>query len=205
MLVASLKESIVKTVSALHCLRTATGTQRGFTLVELLVVLTVTGILLTIGLPQLNTFSASRATGSHVSLLASAVRLARSEAVKRGTPVSICPSLDPEAVGGPACSGGANDWASGWVTFSDLGALGVIEAGDRVIRIQSPLSNSGGIQSVGGNTLSFFPTGIAIGGQRTINVLPALTAGTPAFDDAAKRLCVENTGSTRASSYTEAC
>lgn len=195
----------MKTVSAPLCLRTVARHQRGFTLIELLVVLTVTGILLAVGLPQLNSFSATRATGSQLSLLASAVRLARSEAVKRGTPVSICPSLDPEALGGPACNGGANDWASGWVTFSDLGALGVIDAGDRVIRIQSPLSNSGGIESIGGATLSFFPTGIAIGGQRTMNILPALAVGSPGFDDAAKRLCVENTGSTRASPYTETC
>lgn len=195
----------MKTVSAPLFLRHPTSRQRGFTLIELLIVLAVTGILLTVGLPQLNSFSATRATGSQLTLMASAVRLARSEAIKRGTPVSICPSLDPEAVGGPACNGGANDWASGWVTFSDLGALGVIDAGDRVIRIQSPLSNSGGIQSVGGDTVSFFPTGIAVGGQRTINILPALTVGTPAFDEAAKRLCIENTGSTRASSYSEAC
>jgi len=131
--------------------------------------------------------------------------LARSEAIKRGSPVSICPSLNPEAVAGPACNGGANDWASGWVIFADLNGIGTIDAGDRVIRVQGPLANSGGIQSVGGDTLSFFPTGIAIGGQRTMNFLPTLATGSPGYAIAAKRLCIENTGSTRASDYTEAC
>lgn len=195
----------MKTVSAPLIRRYEATRQRGFTLIELLVVLTVTGILLAVGLPQLNQFSATRATDSHRALMASAVRLSRSEAVKRGMPVTICPSLDPEAAGGPACNGGANDWASGWIIFADLNGLGVIDAGDRVIRVQGPLASSGGIQSVGGIALSFFPTGIAIGGQRTMNFLPALTVGSPAYDDVAKRLCIENTGSTRASAYTEAC
>lgn len=177
----------------------------GFTLVELLIVMALTGILIAVGLPRLNQFSASRAMTSHIGLLASAMRVARSEAIKLGTRVSICPSLDPESIGGPVCSGGANDWASGWIMFSDLGVVGTIDGNDRVIQVQGPLSDSGGIQSVGGATVSFFPNGIAPGAQRTFNFLPTMAATAPGYSEAAQRMCLDNAGSTKRRKYTETC
>lgn len=182
-----------------------TERERGFTLVELLIVLALTAILLAVGLPQLSQFSASRAMGSHVALLASAMRLARSEAIKRGTRVTVCPSMDPESAGGPACNGGANDWASGWVIFSDLGVANAIDGNDRVVRVQGPLSDSGGIQSLGGTAVNFFPNGIALGGQRTFDFLPLLATGDPTYNDTAQRMCLGNSGSTKRRNFTEAC
>lgn len=176
----------------------------GFTLIESMAVIAITAILLAIGMPQLNEFSASRTMTSHVSLLAGAMRLARAEAVKRGTRVTICPSLSPEAAA-PACDGGDDDWAEGWVIFTDLGTINSIDAGDRLIRVQPPLRDSAGIQSVGGGAVNFFPTGIAIGGERTFNFLPRLATTHPNYSLAARRMCVDNSGGTRLRDYSVTC
>jgi hypothetical protein len=37
------------------------------------------------------------------------------------------------------------DWRSGWLVFVDLGARGVLEDGDQVLRMQQPLRRTGGV------------------------------------------------------------
>lgn len=91
---------------------------RGFTLPELLVVLTVLGILLVAGLPQLGDFARSqRVKTASFDLFASLV-LARSEAITRNTRVSVAPA------------GGS--WTNGWTVTDPAGT---------VIRRQDPLPN----------------------------------------------------------------
>lgn len=180
---------------------------RGFTLVEAMVVLTISGLLLAVGLPELANFSARRATAAQANTLASHLRLARAEAIKRALPVTICPSLTPEGVG-PNCDGGANDWASGWIIFSDAGVLGAVDAGDRVISVQPAWANSGGISSTspgGGVGLTFFPTGIAIGGQRDFGFRARSGAVTETIEALSVRLCTDPTGGTRTLPFTTPC
>ena len=50
--------------------------------------------------------------------MVTAFNLARMEAIRRGTPVSVCASADQAS-----CSG-ANDWASGWIVFTDANGSG---------------------------------------------------------------------------------
>lgn len=90
--------------------------QKGLTLVELMVTLAVAIILIASGMPLFSGVSANnRATAQSNSLLA-AIRLARSEAVKRSTDVFICPVSDPSAAS-PSCTGNDDDWHLGWSVF----------------------------------------------------------------------------------------
>ena len=73
----------------------------GFTLVELVTVLTIVAILAAIAMPNLAVMMAGqrmRATGTD---LVSSLLLARSEAIKRNADVEIAPQT-------------AGDWTSGW-------------------------------------------------------------------------------------------
>jgi prepilin-type N-terminal cleavage/methylation domain-containing protein len=114
---------------------------RGFTLIEVLVVMVISAILLAVAVPAFQGSIASvRATEAANSLMAS-LELARSEAVKRGQIASVCRVADstvavtPAAAGavepGPACSNNAagaipaGDWAAGWQVFADGNAAGV--------------------------------------------------------------------------------
>lgn len=73
-------------------------------------------ILATVALPNLrSTLQNNRMTAQANSFL-TAFQLARTEAIKRGSPVSVCPSSD-----GTNCSG---DWEDGWMVFSDASSLG---------------------------------------------------------------------------------
>jgi type IV fimbrial biogenesis protein FimT len=94
--------------------RTARRASRGFTLLELMVTLTVAAILFGIGVPSfVQLVRNSRAT-TGINDLSTAFAIARSEAVRRGTNVTVCRSSD-----GATC--GAN-WADGWIAFVDTAA-----------------------------------------------------------------------------------
>ena len=81
--------------------------QTGFTLVELMVTITVLAVLLGVGVPSFQaTIQGNRITTAANDLVA-ALQYARSEAVRRGVNVTVCSSNDQAT-----CSG---TWTDGWV------------------------------------------------------------------------------------------
>lgn len=94
----------------------------GFTLIELTVTIAIAGVLLAVGVPSMrNLIVETRLTG-HVNQFIAAATFARSEAIKRGRPVTICRSVNAES-GTDKCittaSGdyGSSDWGSGWIVI----------------------------------------------------------------------------------------
>lgn len=83
-------------------------TARGFTLIEMLVTLTVLAILMGVGVPSFRNFIAGQRVKTVSYDLMTALMQARSEAVKRNASVTIAPVT-------------ANDWTSGW-TLKDSAA-----------------------------------------------------------------------------------
>jgi type IV fimbrial biogenesis protein FimT len=89
--------------------------ETGFTLLELMVTVMILGILLTIGVPNFMEFQRNNVMAAAANDLISAVLLARTEAVKRQAPVTLCASANPMA-DAPACGVGAN---TGYIVFVD--------------------------------------------------------------------------------------
>lgn len=85
------------------------NTQRGLTLVELLVTLAVAGIVLAVAVPNFRTMVQSNRASAHTNDFVMAVAYARSEALRRGGDVRLCASSDQDT-----CTG-ETDWAVGWV------------------------------------------------------------------------------------------
>jgi type IV fimbrial biogenesis protein FimT len=170
----------------------------GFTLIEAMVVISLTAILVAIGVPSFRTFTATRAVTAHVSELAGAIRLARAEAIKRGTNVTICRTADPNA-DPPVCSNG--DWATGWVVFVDRGTVGAFDAGtDLVIQVQNALGNSGGIAHAGLQPqIRFRANGMAPGSNANFQFRPPLDPGDDNYERLSRLMCLSVTGSTRIS------
>ena len=74
--------------------------ETGFTLIELMVTLSVLAILITLALPSMRQIVESQRVRSAASDIASDLVIARNEAVKRGNDVQLAPSL--------------TGWAGGW-------------------------------------------------------------------------------------------
>ncbi len=110
----------------------APASKRGFTLIELLVTIAVLAILLTVAVPNFQTFVMNSRMASQTNDLITALSLARSEAVKRAANVTVCASSD-----GATCTGG---WAAGWI---------VRDAAGTPIRVQQAL---GGASILSGGT-----------------------------------------------------
>lgn len=94
---------------------------RGVTLLELIVAITVLAVLAGIGVPAFSNIMRSNEIAAGSNNLLSALILARSEAMKRGVRVSVCPS-------NATANGCTEDWSNGLLVFSDdFGAPGVLE------------------------------------------------------------------------------
>jgi type IV fimbrial biogenesis protein FimT len=106
--------------------------QRGVTLLELMIALSVLAVLLAIGVPSYNNISRGNQIAAQSSTLLQTFTLARSEALKRGLRVSVCPIANDDT---STCLTAA-DWAGGWMVFEDdFGGAGTVDAGDRTLQL----------------------------------------------------------------------
>lgn len=132
----------------------------GFTLIELMVVLTVAVVLLTIGIPSFRSVMADRRATASVNELLAGMRLARSEAIKTAHYVSVCKSAD-----GATCGDEAVDWEDGWIVFSNASSAApdVVDVGDLVIRVGTALPGDLTLRTSGAleDFISYRPSGSA--------------------------------------------
>lgn len=108
---------------------------RGFTLIELMVTLAVAAILLTVGVPAFQEMLRGNRAATHANEFLTALNFTRSEAIKRGRNISLCPSSNQTACGGA-------NWAVGWIAFVDADNDGVVDAGEELLRAWGALSGN---------------------------------------------------------------
>jgi type IV fimbrial biogenesis protein FimT len=92
--------------------RTAGGCFRGFTLLEALVVLAVLGLLLSLTVPNLSKLYAKHQLQAQAEGLLDSLLLARSEALQRQQPVTLCARAAAQCDTEP-------NWQQGWWVFVD--------------------------------------------------------------------------------------
>ncbi len=103
----------------------------GYSLLELMVTVTVAGVVLGFGVPSFMQLQRNNAMIAVANDFVSSLSIARSEAVKRQVPVTMCGSPNPtDAV--PACGAGGN---GGYIIFvdEDDGVLGDATDGNAVV------------------------------------------------------------------------
>jgi type IV fimbrial biogenesis protein FimT len=91
----------------------------GFTLLELMVTLSIGSILLALAAPQFSRFGLSAARAKGATELYGALNQARSEAVARNSPVTLCRRDWYSSSDFPQCATGDGTWSQGWIVYAD--------------------------------------------------------------------------------------
>lgn len=105
---------------------------RGFTIIELLITLSISTILLGIALPSMQTFILDNRSSVQISSMLSTLRFTRSEAIKRDAWVVMC----KKNVSSTNCVTSGN-WSQGWIVFIDVNRNASVDAGDEILRVRA--------------------------------------------------------------------
>ncbi len=114
---------------------------RGFTLVELMVTISLIAILTTLAAPSFTQMIASTRLSAATNELYTSLVQAKSEAIRSGGRVTICPSSD----GATCLTSATPTWATGWITFNDgtrTTSNPVVDAGETISQIGQPVSDA---------------------------------------------------------------
>jgi type IV fimbrial biogenesis protein FimT len=113
----------------------ARTSSRGFTLIEMMIVLCISGLLLGLAMPNFGAWLISSQIRNIGHDLSDTLSFARSEAIMQNTRVTVCKSADQSHC---SQSGG---WEQGWIAFTDSNRNGLREADELLLQVHGPLPN----------------------------------------------------------------
>lgn len=107
---------------------------KGFSLIELMIVLSIIGMASSIALPAFSAIVADMQIRNALNILHNTLKLARNEAVIRNKTVRICASDD-----GDRCNGKRN-MAAGWIVYVDESKQKYRTQKDQLVQVQGKLT-----------------------------------------------------------------
>jgi type IV fimbrial biogenesis protein FimT len=144
-------------------------TQTGFTLYELLITLLIVGVVLTLGIPNMTAFTRNSRITTTANDLHAAFQVARSEAARAKTNITICAS-DNSMDAGADCQG---SWEDGFIVFVDNnGDIARAGAGETVLRAHPGIAN--GVSLAVGNDATYFSYASTGLGRGNVGGVPAV-------------------------------
>lgn len=90
---------------------------RGFTLIELMVTIAMVAILMALAAPSFSEATLGSKLAANANRLSASATLARSEAIKRNSTITMCVSTD-----GLTCAG-SGGWEQGWIVLTGTTVL----------------------------------------------------------------------------------
>lgn len=141
---------------------------RGFTLLELMITIVIAAILLTVAVPSFTDLIKTNRTRTQISSVMGVIQAARSEAIKRGQTVSVCP-LNQAAP--RSCT---NSWNNSLSAFFDINNDGRLDANEAVVKVTDGLSGNNVMTWNGPQTrISFDARGATAAGGGTLKLCDA--------------------------------
>ena len=138
---------------------------RGFTLIELMVVMAVVAILLMVAVPAWSHARATAYSGAAKAALAASVLDAVRHSVNAGAEVVVCPSAN-----GAVCADTV-DWTDGWLAYADIDGDRTHDAFETTVRQQGELSGGVRLRTTSGRKqLVFQPNGGNAGSNVTFTL-----------------------------------
>ncbi len=104
----------------------------GFTLIELIVSVTVAAVLLSTGVPALTGFVLDSRRSAAVADFVAALQFSRNQALVNRKTVSLCRSANA-GLARPSCAA-STGWEAGWIVFEDADADGVLGPAEILLR-----------------------------------------------------------------------
>lgn len=117
-----------------------TARARGFTIVELMLVVAILAVLAALAAPSFTPVVERWRVRQTVEGLLSTLHYARSEAIRRAGGVFI--EKLPQNTNGCALAGGDDDWGCGWVVFVDANGNRHWDAGEEIQRFDTSAHTS---------------------------------------------------------------
>lgn len=152
-----------------HCTQSHTPpshVQAGLSLIELMITLSILAILLAVAIPSFQSTAATNRLTTAASQFQGALALARTEAIRRGTRVTVC------VRNGDVCTNAAaRNWANGWIVFEDGSdsaaseSAGVVDTNDDVIRRYEALPDD--LVMIGNGQVTSYVSYVSSGRTRT--------------------------------------
>lgn len=129
--------------------------QGGFSIIELVITVVIAAILAAVAAPSMSEFMQNNARATRINSMVTALNYARSQAVSRNVPVTVCevdltllaPGAVPAVCNNDPAPPGSGVFETGWMVFQDsdpAGTLGVVDPptgsalDDRVLRVFQP-------------------------------------------------------------------
>ena len=125
-----------------------------FTLIELMITLTILSLVMAIGVPSMRDFIKNDRLTTQINTLVGHLAYARSEAALRHQSVVVCASGT-----GTSCS--TTNWASGWIIFVDSDNNSDFSAGEDMLRVVEEISGGNTLASTVGSVVTYDKRGFA--------------------------------------------
>lgn len=136
--------------------------QLGFSLIELVTTLSISTLLLSIGVPTFTDITDSIRADSNIKTIQQTLVFARNTAINYGYRVTVCPLIDGQC---------HEDWQKGISVFTDSGTAETLDLNDKVIMTLDEFDSQDFIK-YNRSSVKFQPDGLASGANGTFKYCP---------------------------------